>query len=93
MLDAAFIAAITLEAPILGALIGAVLVVVGGVWAVTRLDNNRVIEILTARGDVRLLEHAAECRARAAFADVPEPREWSSSGRFVAKTPGNGNSR
>jgi hypothetical protein len=70
-----------------------VVALLGGMWAITRLDNGRVIRVLTAENRVGLLEHEAACKARAAFVDVPQPVAWSQSGRIILAPGGNGGVR
>jgi hypothetical protein len=84
----AALAAISPELQAVAAVIGALVAVLG----VVKLLNDKQTEILKAHTTVTMLEHTMECRAHAAFQDVPEPREWTASGRLVAKeTDGEGN--
>jgi hypothetical protein len=77
------VAAISPELQAAGVVIGALAAALG----IMKLLLDRQTDALMSHTTITMLEHQAECRARAAFADVPELREWSKSGRLVAAVP------
>ena len=60
-----------------------------GAWfaRVTDTQTKHLRELWSASLAAGLATHESNCRARAAFTDIPEPRQWTESGRLVAAPP------
>jgi len=53
--------ALTLEAPVIGAIIGAIVVILGGMYGLMRLDNNRVIRVHHLELELAIRNHRDTC--------------------------------